>query len=270
MSAEPLFTVVVPTHNRRKPLARCLESLRSVEGAAQIIVVDDGSDPPVDVDRPRLTLLRQSYKGAAAARNLGASRAGGKYLAFTDDDCVVEPQWLQAFRAVLMDRPEILIGGKVRNGEPDNWAAAFNQELLEGLREVTEGTPRWFLTSNNLCVSAAAFARMGGFDESFRDAAGEDREFCERWRRQGGELAYEPAAVVTHHHPQELGGFWEMHKKYGAAARRLKRRQPAGSKGISLPRLYRIVSQRQPITRLLLSQLAVLAGYMEVPRDDPA
>ena len=268
MSSEHLFTVVVPTHNRGKRLARCLKSLRSLEGAPEIIVVDDGSNPPIEDCGPGVLLLQQPHKGPAAARNLGASRATGKYLAFTDDDCVVDPKWLQSLHTVLIDRPDTLIGGKIRNGEPHNWAAAFNQELLDQLRKVTEGTRHWFLPSNNLCLSMAAFARMGGFDESFLSAGGEDREFCERWTSHGGELAYVAAAVVEHHHPQRIREFWAMHKRYGAAALRLARSRPTWAPEINRRVLYRAVSRRQPISRLLLSQLAVLAGYLEARADD--
>jgi len=262
MNAEPLFSVIVPTYNRPAPLARCLASIQSSRIAAEIVVVDDGSEPPAIAAGPGVTMLHQQHQGPATARNLGAARARGRYLAFTDDDCVVAPNWLEALQARLERSPDALIGGQVVNGEPDNWAAVFNQDLQDVLGRLTEGTARWYLPSNNLCVSAAGFKSIGGFDESFPLAAGEDRELCERWRRQGAEIVYEPAALVKHHHRQDLREFWAMHKRYGAAARRLERSHPGRIERINRMRLYRLVSLRQPISRLVLSQLAALAGYV--------
>jgi GT2 family glycosyltransferase len=262
-NAEPLFTVVIPTYNRPAQLARCLQSIQANGIGAEIVVVDDGSEPPAIGAGPCVTVLRQQHRGPAAARNRGAAQARGRYLAFTDDDCVVALNWLQALQDSLERSPEALIGGKVHNGEPDNWAAVFNQELQDVMRFVTEGTPRWFLPSNNLGVSAAAFQRSGGFDESFPHAAGEDRELCERWQRQGAKIVFEPAAVVRHHHRQGVREFWAMHKRYGAAARYLERRHPGPVENINRLRLYRLVSRRQSVARLALSQLAALAGYVE-------
>ena len=66
----------------------------------EVIVVDDGSEPPMDSvvsffrDRLELVLLSQANSGPAAARNTGAAQAKGKFLAFTDDDCTPAPDWL--------------------------------------------------------------------------------------------------------------------------------------------------------------------------------
>ena len=93
----PFFSIVVPTYQRPVQLAACLQALSRLDYARErfeVIVVDDGSPtPPKAVveslrDRLQLTLHLQRHAGPAAARNAGAMRARGKYLAFTDDDCL--------------------------------------------------------------------------------------------------------------------------------------------------------------------------------------
>lgn len=85
----PLFSVVITTHNRPAFLRQAIDSVlsQSIEDF-EIIIVDDGSDPPAQGhEDPRVRVLRQSpAAGPAAARNLGARNAKGVYLTFLDDD----------------------------------------------------------------------------------------------------------------------------------------------------------------------------------------
>ncbi|RDI96265.1 glycosyltransferase [Meiothermus sp. QL-1] len=98
----PLFSVVIPTHNRAPLLRRTLEAFLRQEGPTfELIVVDDGS---VDATAallesfrdPRLRVVRQPNRGLALARNAGAARAAGDFVLFSDDDMVPEPGFLQA------------------------------------------------------------------------------------------------------------------------------------------------------------------------------
>ena len=86
-----------------------------------MIDVDDGGDPPLgEVVAPfesnlTLTLLRQANGGPAAARNAGAKRARGEFLAFTDDDCLPEPGWLTGLAEALSGAPDCMVGGAILN-----------------------------------------------------------------------------------------------------------------------------------------------------------
>ena len=88
-----MFSVVIPTHNRPEMLRKCVESLGRgyPQECYEIIVVDDGSEPPVDLreygEATKLSVVHQANTGPAGARNSGAWRASGKYLVFIDDDC---------------------------------------------------------------------------------------------------------------------------------------------------------------------------------------
>ena len=80
-----------------------------------------------------------------------------------------------------------------------------------------------FFTTSNLAVPADAFSELGGFDESFRTAASEDRELCGRWQHRGYRMIYAPEAVVHHAHKLTWSTFLQQHFNYGRGAVHLQR-----------------------------------------------
>jgi glycosyltransferase involved in cell wall biosynthesis/2-polyprenyl-3-methyl-5-hydroxy-6-metoxy-1,4-benzoquinol methylase len=110
----PLFSVIIPTHNRPDYLAEAIESvLAQTVQDFEVIVVDDGSEPPVpEHDDPRVRLTRrQQAVGPSQARNDGASAANGEYLAFLDDDDWFAPDRLQVALDGLERAPVTLCWG---------------------------------------------------------------------------------------------------------------------------------------------------------------
>ena len=97
----PLVSVVIPNHNGRGVLARCLDSLRAQAfHDFEVIVVDngssDGSVAMVEEDYPEVTLVRSPVNlGFGAANNLGFERARGEYYALLNNDAVADPGWLE-------------------------------------------------------------------------------------------------------------------------------------------------------------------------------
>jgi GT2 family glycosyltransferase len=238
MTTRPDVSVIVPTRDRPGQLARCLGALARLEldgRALEVVVVDDGSDTPVELgQRPGLRALRLRGAGPAAARNAGAAAARAPVLAFTDDDCEPERDWLRVLASRLAGTPGAVVGGRAVNAVGRNRCAAASQLLLDYLHGYYNLEPddARFLTSNNLAVRAGDFARLGGFDESFGLAGGEDRELGFRARRLGHPLVYEPRAVVRHHHRLSPRGFVRQHFRYGRGAARF--RQASGLSGLRL------------------------------------
>ncbi|MEO8485100.1 MAG: glycosyltransferase [Betaproteobacteria bacterium] len=280
----PSISVVVPTWNRPRELAACLAALAALDYPVdryEIIVVDDGSAPPVaPIALPgrtglRVTWLRQSNRGPSAARNLGAAHATGAILAFTDDDCAASRGWLRALAAAVSAAPNALHGGTVVNGLPGNVYAVASQTITDVIVPslFAAGSPLRFVTSNNLALGAEAFDSVGGFDECFR--AAEDREFCHRWAAAGRPIALAPSAVVHHRHDLTLGAFWRQHVVYGRGAYWFHRHRRALGHGRLRPDLALCVKAfRRPFaTRpvgpalriaalLVVWQVANLAGYL--------
>jgi GT2 family glycosyltransferase len=256
--SEPRISVVIPTYNRPGPLGACLAALAAQtypRGAYDVTVVDDGGTEPLgNVVLPfgtmmALTVLRQANAGPAAARNRAAAQATGALLAFTDDDCEPEPDWLARLSARHQAAPGAAIGGRTVNVLVRDRCATASQLLVDYLYDYYEqrsrtsaGSAPRFFTSNNLAVPAALFRQLNGFDTSFALAAGEDREFCDRWQQAGRELVYESRAVVRHAHALTLPRFWRQHFDYGRGAwhfRAARRRRHADAVRLEPLSFYR-------------------------------
>jgi GT2 family glycosyltransferase len=232
----PTFTVVIPTHQRPRQLARCLRSLAKQTVSSteyEVVVVDDAAmeaelEWVVSTAGPMACrLLSQAHLGAAAARNAGASIANGRFLAFTDDDCRPAPDWLESLeREVTSNQDAVLVGGRVVNELQRNPYASASQALVDFLYDRFNRDPQRarMLTSNNLCVPADAFREVGGFDTAFPGAGGEDRELCLRWAHTGHCLRYAPSAIVFHAHDLTLSRFVQQHFACGRGSAILRRR----------------------------------------------
>lgn len=225
---QPLISIIVPTFNRPAKLRACLDALASLDYPRErfeVVVVDDGSLTPLDSvvahfrERLAVTLIRQANSGPATARNSGAATARGELLAFTDDDCAPDARWLAVLEQAHLAAPDHMIGGKMINVYADNVYSTASQELIAYLYAYYEslGQPRLFVTSN-VAVPAQAFRAIGGFETRFALAAGEDREFCDRWLHQGGSLTYAADAIVLHCHALDLRRFVRQHMNYGRGA----------------------------------------------------
>ena len=106
--SEPLFSVVVPTFNRRELLTAALDSIRDQTFTRfEVIVVDDGSsDGTAEYLKSlgdRIQLLTQRNLGPGAARNRGLERARGRYVAFLDSDDLWFPWTLETYAALAAD-----------------------------------------------------------------------------------------------------------------------------------------------------------------------
>lgn len=216
---EPEFSIIIPTRNRPEQIAACVRSVAALDfprDRYEVIVVDDGSDPPVSVSG--VSVIRQPQSGPAVARNTGAARARGRFLAFTDDDCAPAPDWLQKLAVQFAARPDRLIGGAVVNALPGNPYSTASQLLVGFLYSYYNTDRPRFFTSNNMAASAQHFRAVGGFDAGLPRAAAEDRELCDRWLHQGRPMTYAPEAVVHHAHALTLRTFWRQHFNYGRGA----------------------------------------------------
>lgn len=222
-------TVVLPYYQAPEALARTLAGLAAQtypSDLTEIIVVDDGSDPPLELADPAVNVVHQEDRGfgLARARNTGAARAGGEIIAFLDCDMVPGRDWLAAharwhhvaadavvngFRrhvdfdglgaeqvgaAVAGDRMEDLLAGRpVDEVEWIDFHMARTAELTAGHHDAFRA-----ITGGNLSVRADTFRAMGGYDESFTRWGAEDTELAYRAYVWGALLVPERAALAWH------------------------------------------------------------------------
>jgi GT2 family glycosyltransferase len=168
----------------------------------QVIVTDDGRDGSAQAmlaDRfPWVHWTQGPRRGPAANRNHGARIARGEWVVFIDDDCLADSGWLQAIASKAVSSELDVIEG--RTIIPDKRDSPF----LHGVENETGGC-YW---SCNLAVLRDRFLEIGGFDEAYLQAGGEDMEFAWRFKKRGLKAVFEPKALVLHpQRPYSVKGF---------------------------------------------------------------
>ena len=271
----PVFSIIIPTYNRPGQLADCLAALAQLDypaDRAEVLVVDDGGalSPASVVDRFRdrlaIRLIRQDNAGPGSARNTGASNAKGEILAFTDDDCLPQSDWLRALSARYLSAPDpVIVGGSVVNLLVTNRYAVASQLIVDVGHAYHNSDPdrARFFTANNLAIPADRFRKLGGFDVTFGTTASEDREICGRWLHRGYRMITASDAVVGHAHGLTWRSFCRQHFNYGRGAVRLQRaRRRQGWELFSPdPSYYRSLLQA-PFSRFPLRPAIGLAGLL--------
>lgn len=203
-------SVVIATYNRRDLLRRTLESVASQSHAPhEVIIADDGSTdstPELAAEFPQVTFLRQENRGSSAARNLGVQRATGDVVAFTDDDCVVPPDWLERIVDGYERHPEVAgVGGYMEAPAgvlEGSVVARYEQYLTRELynardEEIVAGYDCPCGGTNNMSFRRAVLEEVGGFDESFPPRVwGEDADLKYRVSLREHTFLYVPVKVT--------------------------------------------------------------------------
>ncbi len=230
-TAGPLISVIVCTYNGSSTLRECLEALtRQCHSNMEVLVIDDGSTdsvPAIAKSFPGFRYIHQSHGGLSVARNLGMKEARGEILAYTDDDCIPDEEWLLRIARALDDPQWIAAGG------PNIPPPARNR--TERLVAAAPGAPTHVLLHDeeaehlpgcNFCVRKSALEGIGGFHADFR-TAGDDVDVCWRLREAGGKLRFVPGAMVWHHRRFAVRAYFRQQSGYGRAEALLMKHHPS-------------------------------------------
>ena len=197
--ARPAFSVVVPTYERHAHLPKLLDCLANQSCRDfEVILVDQSASPWEVPDRySSLDIVYEhtDVKGTSRARNLGAWLARGDVIAFTDDDCQPEPDWLRNATPYFDDPGVVGVEGLVvsdRINDPDY--RAVTNVGFEGIG---------FMTAN-LLLRRDTFNAIDGFDEQFDVPFREDTDLG--WRACAlGEIPFGHDVRVFHPpHPRSV------------------------------------------------------------------
>jgi GT2 family glycosyltransferase len=207
----PFVSIVIPTLNRRNRLRVCLNSLLNLnypQSKMEIIIVDgdsnDGTKEMVQAEYTNVKLAIDKREGISYARNAGGKMAQGNIIAFTDDDCVVDKDWLTNLVTAFHNDKIAAVGGPVTLLNP----GAFPRKLVESptLGTFSSGSieckTRVLITAN-LAVRKKVFENIKfnvlfGRRKSLLYKWEEDVEFSQRLLDSGYELLYVPTAKVYH------------------------------------------------------------------------
>jgi cellulose synthase/poly-beta-1,6-N-acetylglucosamine synthase-like glycosyltransferase len=219
--------VVVPVRNAAATIDACVTSLlalRYPSDRLEVIVVDNGSR---DATASRLArydgrvrVVDERRRGAGAARNAGVARAEGDVVAFTDADCVVDPEWLAHLVRPLADPRVGIAGGTILATLPANRVERFGEEIHDHRRALEGQRPPYAITMS-WASRREVLRDLGGFDERFLRC--QDIDLSYRAVRAGYELAYVAEAVVRHRNEATLRGLFAegfVHGLHGVRARR--------------------------------------------------
>ena len=215
VQSAPLVSVIVPHFNDVERLNLCLAALQRQSlprDRFEIIVADNGSPQGAhaisEVIAGRAVLTEVFEKGAGAARNGGVALARGQIFAFTDSDCLPDPEWLGEGVKALQNYD--LVGGRmhvlVRDPAHPTPAEAF--ELVFAFHNDAYVRGRGFSVSANLFCRRELFACVGPFATT---GVSEDTEWCLRARAMGYQIGYAERASVGHparRNDTELFGKW--------------------------------------------------------------
>jgi glycosyltransferase involved in cell wall biosynthesis len=175
---QPVLSIVIPTRDRPRLLRRAVASALAQEDVAvEVIVVDDGSDPPAELPpQPTVKLVRLgTSRGNAAARNAGAQAAKGRLLAFLDDDDELLPGFAATALAALTDSRlpapvAVLSAMEVVDASGKVIEVRRPPTLQRGchffLEEPQPGSS--YLSKQTLVVERSVLLAIGGYDEAFR------------------------------------------------------------------------------------------------------
>lgn len=187
------FSVVIPTYNRSAYLGELLNNLRTQDypkDKYEIVVVDDGSTDATEslvknlIAKSDITirLYRQEHKGPAAARNLGIKKSRSDIIAFTDDDCRPERDWLSKLNSYFLKDTQLVGVGGVQFSSPEDiiplthHAPPVSAAIADNAR---------FPGTNNVAYKKSVLLAVNGFDEEFEYVSAEDADLYIRVSRFG-------------------------------------------------------------------------------------
>lgn len=230
VDSDQLVSVVVCTRNRSEILVSCLDHLaRLTYPNFEVIVVDNAptDDSTRNVlhsfDDSRFHYVCEPRPGLSFARNRGLTEARGRYTAFTDDDVAVDRNWVGSLVRGFGRRGDIgCVTGLVATAGISNsaeayfdarassWSTRLRSEIFDlandrrSASSLYPWSPGIFGTGANFAIDRNLLHSLGGFDEALgagtRTRGGEDLDIFVRVLLSGRAVAYEPSAIVWHHH----------------------------------------------------------------------
>lgn len=217
----PKVSVVVCSYNGGPTLDNCLESLKHVDYPDyEVILVDDGSKdntPEIAAKHPWIVSIRQENKGLSFARNVGGYAAKGEIIAYTDSDCMADPDWLYFLVGTLLSGDFAGVGGPNISPPAANWIQACVSAAPGGPSHVLlTDVVAEHIPGCNMAFYKWAFEKVGGFDPEYRKA-GDDVDFCWRLQQENQVIAFSPAAIVWHYRRFTLQAFRKQQEGYGEA-----------------------------------------------------
>jgi O-antigen biosynthesis protein len=236
--------VIIPTIGRIDTLDRCLGSLaRLSRERIEIIVVDNRPEARTRdlvagwaARDPRIRYVTEPREGLSVARNRGVAETEAAFVAFTDDDVIVDNGWLRWLIAPFAD-PEVTVAtglvlplkletvAQKRFEQYAGFGKGYERRSYDmGSNRAHERLlyPYWggmFGAGNSMAFRRAELLAAGGFDPSLGAGtmaqSGEDIDAMSSAILRGGRLVYEPRSLCWHEHRREEAAMRRQLSNYG-------------------------------------------------------
>ena len=198
-------SVVIPIFNNLEGLSQTLAALGKQSYPSQsyeVIVVDNASTENVEkiaARFPQVKFDRESTPGSYMARNRGIELAKGEILAFTDSDCIPNPNWLANGVKELMSVDRCgLVAGKINffYQNPQKPTAVELYDSATFLNQKKYVREHQYGVTANLFAWKSTFAEVGNFNSSIK--SGGDKEWGKRVANGGYQLLYAEDVCISH------------------------------------------------------------------------
>lgn len=220
-------TVVIPARNESADVLEALVS--SLSDVARVIIVDDGSTPPIPTIDGTEIVRRETSGGPAAARNAGLMSVTTALVLFLDADVTWDPDGWSTLLAHF-DHDRIGAVAPRVASEPGPTVLARYEVTKSPLdlgaepARVRARTRVSYVPAAALLARTSALRAIGGFDENLR--YGEDVDLVWRLDDNGALCRYEPRVTVFHRPRRSFREAWHQRIGYGSAATGLHQRHP--------------------------------------------
>lgn len=237
--------VVIATRDRPDMLDKCLTSILAQDYPDfEVVVVDSASESPETrqllarkyAGHPALRCVREDRPGLARAHNRGVEGLARDIVAFTDDDVIADPRWLTTLAQAFDAHPQAgAVTGAILPAELDTRAqywterhGAFLKGTDQRLFDLDERRPASPLfpyaagtmgSGANMAFRREALELIGPFDTALGAGTaargGDDLDAFLAIIQAGFQLAYQPDAIVWHHHRRSEDGMQRQAYGYG-------------------------------------------------------
>ncbi len=216
----PNISIIIPSYNSEKTILKTLKAVKKQEGLLEppeIIVVDDGSkDNTVNILKKivGIKVITQKNAGPAKARNSGAKVAEGEILVFTDSDTVPHKDWINNLTDPFSNPDVAATTGTYSIENKENKLANIIQAEIED-KHNNYSEYIAFGGSYNLAIKKKLFFEIGGFNEVYKNASGEDVDICYKILNKGHKIRFVKNAIVGHFHPSNLVKYLKTQFRHG-------------------------------------------------------
>ncbi|MBN2367596.1 glycosyltransferase [Candidatus Woesearchaeota archaeon] len=213
---KPEVSVVIPVYKDNR-IIRCINSLMNqTYKDFEIIVIENGSNRFEKYSRKKkLRYTHLKEKNMAIARTEGVKKSRGRFILFTDADCVADPDWIKEMYKCLVNSGNHIVGGRIERYKPTSKCEIYCSNIGNGHKNLQTYKP--VLDLPYVVLANAGFLRdsivaVGYFDGSL--ISGNDVDICWKIQLSGGSIGLCQNAVIFHENRKTVRAYFKAHFKY--------------------------------------------------------